>query len=189
VYRPLGGNRVSQPLWIRNILAVFVLSGIWHGANWTFLAWGLIHGLTMIGSRFTEAGRRRLTAAIGLERVPRLHGLLRNLIVVVIAIVAWAFFRAQSIEEAVDVIAGFGRLEGANLGTLWTLGLSRFQLATTFAAIFAVFLVEWVQERQPRLVSRAWAVRGVRWGLYATAVYSIICFGVFGQIEFIYFQF
>ena len=189
VYKPLGGNRVSRPLWMRNILVVFVLSGIWHGANWTFLAWGLVHGLTLIGSALTEAPRRRLVEAIGLARMPVLHHGVQVAIVVVIAIVAWVFFRAQSIGEAMDVIAGFGDWEGARLGTLFTLGLTRFQMATSVLGIFVLFLVEAAQEFRPRIVDRAWDNRGVRWALYAGAVYGIVSFGVFGQIEFIYFQF
>lgn len=188
VYRPLGGNRVSERRWVANIMMVFLLSGVWHGANWTFVVWGAIHGVTMVLGRVTAVWRARV-AAIGVERLPGPHRAVQSLVVCTVAVTAWVFFRAQSVEEAFLVLAGFGEISGGELDTLWSLGLSRFQLATTCAAIVVLFTVEWVQEFSPAWARAAWSWRAFRWAIYATAFYSLIAFGVFGHVEFIYFQF
>jgi D-alanyl-lipoteichoic acid acyltransferase DltB (MBOAT superfamily) len=189
VYRPLGGNRVPVGTWIRNILVVFLLSGVWHGANWTFIAWGGIHGITMIAGRLTAPLRSRITIGIGLTRLPRLHKFLRIMCVIVIAVTAWVFFRAQSLAEALLILQGFWDFEGSNLQTLWALGLTRFQLATAFGGIVLLFAFEWVQEYQPQSILGLWQIRALRWSTYLAAFYGIVSFGVFGNLEFIYFQF
>jgi len=189
VYRPLGGNRVSRPLWIKNIVVVFLLSGIWHGANWTFVVWGLIHGLTLAVGVLTVEWRIRFSEAIGLSRLPKAHALIRTLIVFVIVLIAWVFFRAQSIGEAVSIISGFTDFTNTRLDMLWSLGLTRFQMAVAFASILALFLTEAIQEFKPTPMMKLWSMRTVRWASYTMAFYAIVFFGVFGQKEFIYFQF
>ncbi len=189
LYRPLGGNRVSRPLWMRNILAVFLLSGFWHGANWTFIAWGAVHGLAMIGGNLTSDMRRRLASAVGLVRLPRLHHAVQIATVLVIAGSAWVFFRAQTVDQAITILVGFFDWEGATIGTLWALGLSRFEMATTLASLFVLFYVESVEEFSSQRPLRLWSIRSVRWAAYLAAFYGIVFFGVFGSLEFIYFQF
>jgi alginate O-acetyltransferase complex protein AlgI len=189
IYMPLGGNRVSRASWIRNILVVFLLSGAWHGANWTFIAWGAIHGLSMILSRFTQPARNVLASRSGLASLPRLHHALRVLFVCCVAGTAWTFFRAQSIEEAVSIISRFSDFEGSHISTLWSLGLSRFRLATAFASIVLLFTVEWIQENKPDSILRLWQKRPFRWFCYLALFHTIVDFGIFGHMEFIYFQF
>src|SRR5205807_991290 len=77
---PLGGNRTSVPRWYFNLIVVFLVSGLWHGANYTFLAWGLLHGLYLVASISTQKVRSRIVAATGLRSVPRLHAALQRLI-------------------------------------------------------------------------------------------------------------
>jgi len=189
LYRPLGGNRVSRPLWVRNILAVFLLSGFWHGANWTFLAWGAVHGLAMIGGNFSAGIRHQFVAAIGLLRWPRLHRAVQISAVLLISGSAWVFFRAQTLDQAVAILMGFFDWEGAKLGTLWAMGLTRFEMATALGSLLLLFFVEWVQEFSSRSFLRLWSIRGLRWACYLAAFYGIVFFGVFGSLEFIYFQF
>ena len=189
LYRPLGGNRVSRPLWMRNILAVFLLSGFWHGANWTFIAWGAVHGLAMIGGSLTADMRQKFSSATGLVRLPRLHHAVQVATVLVIAGSAWVFFRAQTVDQAVSILLGFFNWEGANIGTLWALGLSRFEMATALASLFVLFYVESVEEFTSQRALHLWSIRSVRWAVYLAAFYGIVFFGVFGNLEFIYFQF
>ena len=189
LYKPLGGNRVSRPLWVRNILAVFLLSGLWHGANWTFIAWGAVHGLALILGHFSSGIRASVVAATGLSRWPRVHHALRVGIVILIAGSAWVFFRAQSLEEAVTILTGFFHAGGFRIETLWSLGLTRFEMATALVSLLVLFSVEAVQEFALKPALELWSVRGFRWALYVAAFYGIVFFGVFGNLEFIYFQF
>jgi alginate O-acetyltransferase complex protein AlgI len=98
VYIPMGGNRISSFITYRNLLVVFVLCGLWHGANWTFLAWGLYHGLFLVSER-TRIGQL-------LERLPLL---LRNLYVWLTIMFGWVLFRSPTFEKA-------GEIYGALLG-------------------------------------------------------------------------
>lgn len=189
VYRPLGGNRVSRLVWVRNITVVFLLSGIWHGANWTFVVWGLIHGLALVAGALTVELRIRFSDAIGLSRLPKVHALVQTLVVTVIVLIAWVFFRAQSIGEAMSIIGGFTDFTDVRVDMLWSMGLTRFEMAVAIASILALFLTEAIQEFEPTPATKLWSMRTVRWASYAMAFYAIVFFGLFGGKEFIYFQF
>ena len=102
VYIPLGGNRVVVWRAYLNLIIVFALSGIWHGANWTFLVWGLYHGLFIV---LDKAGLVRLT-----ERLPKIFN---AIITFVLVMIGWVFFRSDTIGQAVQFI-------GAMLGLAQT---------------------------------------------------------------------
>ena len=93
----LGGNRVSYPRWQANLLITFLLSGLWHGASWTFVIWGGLNGLYLVTSNWTAAARRRLVRWLRLDRVPVIHAAMQVTFVFLIVCVAWVFFRASSI--------------------------------------------------------------------------------------------
>ncbi len=100
LYVPLGGNRVSRPRMYANLVTVFFLCGLWHGANWTFVAWGLFHGAFLVVERVGLAAR-----------VARLPAPLRHAYLLLVVMVGWAFFRADSLRQAgamVAAMAGFG---------------------------------------------------------------------------------
>lgn len=97
VYIPLGGNRVKISRMYLNLLIVFIITGIWHGANWTFLVWGLFHGFFLVLEKFT-----------GLNKMEK-YKPFRWIITMVIVITAWVFFRADTIHDALLYIkAMFG---------------------------------------------------------------------------------
>src|SRR6266550_1833630 len=80
VYIPLGGNRVSTPRWYYNLFITFLLSGLWHGANWTFVIWGALNGFYLTSSLVTRAFRERMAEMTGLMRYPPVHAVFRVLI-------------------------------------------------------------------------------------------------------------
>ena len=98
VYIPLGGNRNGRGQTVRNLLIVFLLTGLWHGAAWRFIVWGLYHGGFLMLERF---GLGRL-----LDRAPRI---LRHAYVLLVVMVGWVFFRADSLPQAVQVLGQMGR--------------------------------------------------------------------------------
>ncbi len=189
VYKPLGGNRVARPVWVMNILIVFLLSGLWHGANWTFLAWGAVHGVTLVGGDILAPARKRITTVFQLDRIPRIHKLLQRMVLLAIVCSAWVFFRAESVGQALTILGRMLDFDGFALGTLWSIGLSRFQVATAVLSIAILIGVEIVQEYTPASCFRLWEIRPIRWSCYLVAFYGIVFFGVFGHLEFIYFQF
>lgn len=93
LYIPLGGNRVSELRTYANLFIVFVLCGLWHGASWNFLIWGLFHGAILSIERF------------GLSRlIERLWRPLRHLYLIIIVLVSWVFFRAENLDDALDYL-------------------------------------------------------------------------------------
>lgn len=237
VYIPLGGNRVDTTArWYANLLIVFVVSGLWHGAAWTFVVWGALHGTYLVVSlasaqvrdnawhrvaRSTSYLAKRggalvaasqLSAADPGERMNSFPGLtplgqiredlrvravqtpegppvwlqaVRRLLAVVITfhlvLVAWVFFRAGSITDAVYVLGAMWNGEGTFVGpmTLW-----QFRLAVV--SILALLAIQGLRELWPGSRSTpTW----LRWSMDYALIFAILIFGEFGAQEFIYFQF
>jgi alginate O-acetyltransferase complex protein AlgI len=106
VYIPLGGNRVSARVTYRNLIIVFLLVGLWHGANWTFVVWGAYHGTWLLIERWRGIGRRELTGVVGLAA---------NVWTVGLVAIGWIIFRSPTLEYAVGYFGAFFNLEGGLL--------------------------------------------------------------------------
>lgn len=129
LYIPLGGSRYGAARTYRNLLVTMLLGGLWHGANWTFVIWGGIHGLGLS----IERGARQVThgvTSVWISRVLVFH----------LVCLSWVFFRAPSVQDAFALLAGLGRIE-------W---LPEYGTASMFLAAFAIpmFLVDLVNERR-----------------------------------------
>ena len=179
VYIPLGGNRVKWSRHYANLMITFVLSGLWHGANWTFVAWGFLHGLYLVIAQVAAPFTARLT---------KLPALLKTAVTFSLITYAWIFFRANKLADAWYIATHLlppGKLDP------YVLKVGGFSRATTpylVLSIVAMFVVEWWiahPERRPRLWSRP-AFRALA---YNACVYAIVFFGFFGRRDFIYFQF
>jgi alginate O-acetyltransferase complex protein AlgI len=196
LYIPLGGNRTSAARWTFNIMLTFVASGLWHGAGWTFVVWGGLHGAYMVLGRFTSRARERLAGAVRLDRTPRLRAVLAGLVTFVLVTVAWVFFRAASFSDACYILthlsSGLGRQLGSFAGlkgALRGIGFTSLSLLITLASLGILQVVEILQEsgRGWEMTERrpAW----VRFGAYYAIIVAVLLLGVFGRNEFIYFQF
>ena len=104
-------------------------------------------------------------------------------------LIAWVFFRAHSVTDAWYIISNFGDFNDFKLGTLWRLGLPRFEMMIAFFSILILFVVDFIQESKPKLMLAWWEKSMIRWSLYLATVFMIIFFGSFGKVEFIYFDF
>ena len=186
LYIPLGGNRVTRTRGHVNLLVVFLVSGLWHGANWTFVIWGGLHGLYLVFSRLTEPVRARWTSALGLARFPAALSLFRKLFVFHLVCFGWIFFRAGSLADAGRMILNLGVWEGFQ----WKLaGLSFSSLTVTLGAVVVLWVVDGLHRREPLW---NWIGRGpawLRWTAYAALALAIMNLGVAQEIPFIYFQF
>lgn len=189
VYIPLGGSRVGQFRLAANLLAVFAISGLWHGAAWNFILWGALHGVCLAGSIATAGWRARLTAMLGLDKVPRLQAFLQTIICFSLVLIGWVFFRAASLGDAVYILTNLLRWSGPEAITLAGAGLGRFQMLIALLGVASLFVVDFIAWKQPRFVLQLWDRREVRFASYAVCFYSIVFFGVFDKSEFIYFQF
>lgn len=201
VYIPLGGSRVSKKRWTINILATFIISGFWHGAAWTFVIWGALHGVYLILEAHLASLYKRFGNLCGkfLDACGRRIATVMTFILVCFA---WIFFRAQSLADAGYVIknlfVGIGQqvtylisfLKGqaglaATLNGVWP-GVAQidFLIAIASIVLFLIFegnLAFWRRQFE--------AHKLFRWAVYYMAILLIIYFGVFDNSQFIYFQF
>jgi alginate O-acetyltransferase complex protein AlgI len=111
VYIPLGGNRVAPPRWAFNLLLVFVLSGVWHGAAWTFVVWGALNGVYVLVSTLRT---RRTQVRLTMDATPLFRKVAQAVVTFHLILVTWVFFRAASLEDALTIFsrvaASAGRL-------------------------------------------------------------------------------
>lgn len=192
LYIPLGGNRIALPRWCFNIFVVFLVSGLWHGANWTFVAWGGLHGLYFVISRLTASIRRKTGLVLGSERFPSIWRGFRVLVTFVFVSIAWVFFRANSLEDAFLILARMPQGLGSTFSLKvlsQALQVSAPLILFTFAMILFLQIAEAFRERisvRERIIARPlW----MRWSLYYAFLSIIILFGRFDASPFIYFQF
>lgn len=196
VYIPLGGSRVSTAWWAANIMVVFTVSGLWHGASATFVIWGALHGAYYLAGRFTEGMRKAVVDAVGLGRLPRVHRALQIAITFSLVCLAFVFFRAGSLSEAVYVLTHLGQgwidleVYGGFSELIRSMDLSPRAFLLTSSLIVFLFLVEGVQgdDREfSALVESAPA--WLRWGAYAVLSFAILNLGVVEETPFVYYQF
>ena len=186
LYIPLGGNRVSKLRVQFNVFTVFLVSGLWHGANWTFVFWGALHGFYLLFSRWTHTLRDKFNNFTGLANHTGLHRLFKIIITFHLVLFAWIFFRAQSVNEAFIIISHIARDLTHNLPeNLALLPKPRFYAFLVLFLIGAETVQEmgnirvWINER-PLMV---------RWFLYYALLIFIYLAGQFHEQQFIYFQF
>jgi alginate O-acetyltransferase complex protein AlgI len=188
VYIPLGGNRVKVSRLYFNILVTFLLSGIWHGANLTFLIWGAVHGVWLILSHMTAQWRREIRTFLGVERFPRALALFRIASTSLFVTLAWIFFRASSLKQAFYVIAHLFPLKRFDLIVLVKSGILRADLPFLLLFVVIMFVVEWMIEH-PQRRPAIWSNTAFRVAAYYACAFAIVFYGVFGHVDFIYFQF
>jgi alginate O-acetyltransferase complex protein AlgI len=188
VYIPLGGNRVKTFRLYFNLLATFLLSGLWHGANWTFVIWGGLHGMFLICSYVTAEFRGKVRTALHLDRHPKVLGSLQLLFTFILVTIAWVPFRASDIRSAWYILTHFYPFGGMDSTLLAAAGIPRANTPFLLGFVIVMFLVEW-WIRHPHRAPSLWQSSPFRACCYYGCAYSIVFFGVFGHTDFIYFQF
>jgi alginate O-acetyltransferase complex protein AlgI len=186
VYIPLGGNRVPKSRHIVNLLITFTMSGLWHGANWTFVAWGALNGVYLVIGWLTQEWRDRCFELLGLTSESRLRQLSKWLSTFLLTCFAWILFRARSMADAAYVFMHLGR--GWDIHAIAT---EQFFVRQFPVAIAAIVVLEIGQREQlvlaPFDLGKMRAA--IRWTLYAGFVMAVVMFGVYKKAQFIYFQF
>jgi len=195
LYIPLGGNRVPLHRLYLNLLIVFVVSGLWHGANWTFMAWGLLHGLYYVASKITHRFREKAVKSTGMTRLPRLHHLLKIIITFTLVCFAWIFFRADSMSDAVVVVSRLGTGWGDTLSTsgfeelVHSFNMHEKELWRSIVLCCVLMIVQHLSGSQRVTALFARLNKPMRWSVYIGLVLAILNLGVTKEIPFIYFQF
>jgi len=184
LYISLGGNRVTIPRWYINLFIVFTISGLWHGANWTYIIWGAINGFYLVFAIVTEKWRNSFNKLVYLDRVPKIHRFFQILLTFVLACFAWVFFRANTTQDAFLVIQKAITLNGSLY--IGSPAIFIYSLAGIAFLLAAEFKSEYLKESISFLNNPHWLVRKLS---YSFLIVTILFFGVFDGGQFIYFQF
>lgn len=183
LYIPMGGNRKGVSRHYFNLFLVFIVSGIWHGASFTFIIWGALHGVYQISGKLTQNYTKSLTEKTGLQN-SRFIGILNNLFTILLVTIGWVFFRANTVGDAFTLL---GNLKSFGQAPYLGDGISNF--AHCILAIFLLFAVEYTMEHHPDKIVHLHQLRWARLTVYTVAIFAILVLGVFNGGQFIYFQF
>ena len=180
VYIPLGGSRGGTKMKVRNTFIIFLVSGFWHGANWTFLVWGFLNALYFLPLLLMKKNRVNTNVVAENRFFINPKELLQVGITFILTILAWVFFRATSIENALIYIRDIFT------GTLFSApGID----LKPFIFILLLLVVEWFhRDKKHGLMIENLKITPVRWGFYVFLFCVILFFGAQSQ-TFIYFQF
>lgn len=175
VYIPLGGNRCSKLRHFTNIMVTFIVSGLWHGANWTYIVWGTIHGLLYSVTRpfISKSNEKKRT------------GIFSMAITFIVVCFAFVFFRSSNISQAFVYIDRIFELKNG-IDIIPIIGKSNFLAAISFVLI--LLSVEWVQKEKPFALDIANLKPAIRHGIYYFLIFCIL-FAFQTDRIFIYFQF
>jgi len=185
VYIPLGGSRCAQWKVVRNTFVVFGISGLWHGANWTFVCWGLYHGCLIVLYKLLHINTKDKEILAADRWLPTIKDMCRVVVTYLLVVVGWVIFRAETIAQAWDFVSRM---------FLTAFDDFHFRLGSinTFFAVLLLIIVEYLQRNRVHVLqfpdNRVFRCSPVRYVLYACI--GLLLFFYAGEVQtFIYFQF
>jgi alginate O-acetyltransferase complex protein AlgI len=187
VYISLGGNRVVKWRWYYNLFITFLVSCLWHGAEWTFVIWGALHGFYMVFAIWSAKLRENANRLLGISRHQRLYRFTQVLVTFVLVYFSWIFFRANNTHDALLIIGNMFKYAGNATLNLYHFGVD-FYIA--FISILLLILVEYFEEFSGlygRLMTGL--ARPVKWGILAVVIFVVLILGIWQGTDFLYFQF
>lgn len=187
LYIPLGGSRGGTFMKVRNTFIIFIVSGFWHGANWTFIVWGALNAIYFMPLLLTNKNRNNLETVAQGKFFPSIKELSFILLTFGLTVFAWIFFRANNLGHAISYIS---EILSPSLFTIPKFAGMAKALITIILVGFFV-LLEWQGREGQYAISQLdikWK-RPLRYAMYYCIVFMIMYFGNFNEIQFIYFQF
>lgn len=181
LYIPLGGSKGGLGMKIRNTFIIFLVSGFWHGANWTFIIWGGLNALFFMPLLIMEKNRTNIEVAAQGKWFPSFKEILQILITFSATCIAWIFFRSESVLQAFEYIKRIFSLE--------LFSLPAQMPVKVFALTACMLIIEWINREQFHGLQIRRFNPWVRRILYGIIIYIILRYANFGNNEFIYFQF
>ena len=187
LYYPLGGSRGGVLKTIRNTLIVFLVSGFWHGANWTFVVWGLLNALYFMPLVLSHRNRIHIDGISPGRNLPTFREFLSIVCTFVLVVFAWIFFRAQDLSHALDFV---GEIFSSSFFTIPQFE-GQYQAVTTLILIVLFVCVEWLGRNEEYAIGKLGLTRGkpYRWAFYGFILFMIGMFMQSNETPFIYFQF
>lgn len=197
LYIPLGGNRKGNIRKYINMVIVFFVSGLWHGANWTYVVWGVMNGLYQMIGGWLKPIRDRIIKILHLNRESLSHKFMQTVVTFLLFAFSVIFFRAPSIKEACNIITNMVTVQNPWIlfdGSLYHCGLDQKNFTLMMWSVLLLFLVDFFKYRKVKLrqvlMEQEW---WLRFGILAGSILLIIVTGIWGtaynEASFIYFQF
>ena len=189
LYIPLGGNRVKVSRLYFNLFIVFMISGLWHGASWTFIIWGALHGIYLIFALITKNIGVRISDFFKKLKLSFLVNAFNIGFVFALITFAWLFFRAKTTHDAFYVVEHLLDIHSINMAKDIYLNNGQDFFVTSIFVIFFMEVVQYINSNYRNLLFKHPSVI-VRWGFCISLIIMICVFGVYhNDSEFIYFQF
>lgn len=185
VYIPLGGSRVNQWKIVRNTFVIFLLSGFWHGANWTFIAWGAYHAVLFLPLILLGKNRKYTNQVAEGRWLPTWKEAGQIILTFVLAVIGWIIFRAETIVQAGEIM--FSICSSSLLSVPWL--MTRNFYLPLFSALLIMLIVEWTNRNQQHGLGRLTKYRWVNWLIYYAIVFLMYQYQPMEEVQFIYFQF
>ncbi|MDD2564107.1 MAG: MBOAT family protein [Salinivirgaceae bacterium] len=187
LYIPIGGSKVGTWKKIRNTLIIFIVSGFWHGANWTFIVWGALNALYIIPIMLAKKNRNYLNIVAKDRILPSISDFFRIVSTFALTVFAWIFFRATSLEHAINYISGIFSKSIISIPDFQNMGSA----LVTLLLIFGFMAVEWNGRRDQFAIQNIANIhsRPARWILYSLIIFIIGMYMQTYETPFIYFQF
>ncbi len=180
LYIPLGGSKGGTMMKVRNTFAIFIVSGFWHGANWTFMIWGALNAIYFLPLLLAKKNRTNIDVVAKGKYLPSVKEFFQIALTFFLTIIAWVFFRAANISEALHYLQ---QMFSASL-----FSMPNYLPTKTILYILLFVLIEWLGRDREYALEYLNMPRFVRWGVYYLLIFAILWFGG-EQQEFIYFQF
>jgi len=180
LYFPLGGSKGGTGMKVRNTFIIFIVSGFWHGANWTFIIWGALNAIYFLPLLLAKKNRANLDVAAKGKYLPNIKEIFQIGTTFFLTIIAWIFFRAANVTEA---IAYLQQMFSASLFAMPT-----YLPSQTVILILIFVVIEWLGREKEYALENIKLPAVLRWSLYYAIIFTIFEFGGTQQ-EFIYFQF
>jgi D-alanyl-lipoteichoic acid acyltransferase DltB (MBOAT superfamily) len=182
LYIPLGGSRGTKAQAVRNTFFVFIVSGFWHGANWTFIIWGFLNAIYFLPLLLSNKNRVHLNHPAEGKVFASVKEIAQIGITFMLTLIAWVFFRADSVSSAFSYLKGIFNKS--------FLSLPQIHPLPTLILLILFIAAEWLQRHKHHALQLDGVIRprAVRWSIYYAVVLIIALFGGTQQ-EFIYFQF
>ena len=187
LYIPLGGSRGGMWMRIRNTFIIFIVSGFWHGANWTFIVWGALNAVYFLPLLLTGNNRNNLDIVAAGRALPSLREFFAMAATFSLTVLAWVFFRAESLQHAFEYLLGMFSPSLFEMPSFY--GIEKAFTTVLLVCLFVI--AEWFGREQPYAIANLGInlKRPLRWSLYILLVFITIIFMRTEESAFIYFQF
>ena len=187
LYVPLGGNRVVKWRWYYNLFITFLISGLWHGANWTFVIWGALHGAYLVLSIISQKTRDNIAQKTGIMKYTGLVNFANLVWTFALVLFAWIFFRANNLGDAMLIIGNI--FDFSTYETSIQLFHFKSDFYLSFLLIGALMIVEIAQEKFNLIDKLRVTGRAAKWGIFLFLLFLIFVLGKWDEADFLYFQF